>query len=679
MTIEPALAILNQSRRNRIFLNKKPFDIVYQILQEQLFTAYPHFKLDAPDSVIKSLVLNSQNDMTMQYQESDFAFISRLLHQIGVYYYFTSDKDTHTMHCVSLVSQLTALPGVIECDKHAQRHATTITSWKSIHNNFSENIVIDTYDPSQASTLLQYGDVDSSKLNYFEFPGVQKNKNEAEELVQNKKSELESHHNYYIGTTGRLDLLPGVYFTMDNGKGDHNDYVVTSVEWKANGPAQTQVRTDQKITNDYSCIFHAIDAQASNYQPMCSFEKPVIQGLQTAVVIAPVGHPIMVNEVGQVKVRFMWENDANSAENCAWIRVMQSNAGQNWGMIWVPRVDDEVMVSFQNGDIDHPLIVGSAYNSSKMPALDMNQQAHTTAIKMASISKDATDSTRSNELIFNNDMDNESITIIAQRDFTQVIQNDAMTVVEGASQTQVLQGNMLVKVEQGALVAQASKSITLQVGGTELVLNPSSISLIASVIYLNPSSSGSGTPSNLEGKVNDAQELKTKQYNVIQNDIISSDPPPASTQHNSLKNKLEIGALAASIVAAVPFDATGAGEAEQAAAGAEIATLENVGSELETKATGFSGRNGFELSNSEYQPLRNNAASINNKNYSGHALDQMQNRGIPLSVVDDTIENGEQFETNRPNTIGHYDPVNKIRVISNSKTGRIITVIKGAK
>jgi hypothetical protein len=94
-------------------------------------------------------------------------------------------------------------------------------------------------------------------------------------------------------------------------------------------------------------------------------------------------------------------------------------------------------------------------------------------------------------------------------------------------------------------------------------------------------------------------------------------------------------------------------------------------------ATGFRGSKGFELSNAPYQPLRNAAGEVNGRLYSGHAFDQMQNRGIMPSVVDNTIQNGVTFPT-RAGTTGFFDATNGVRVITNSETGRVITVIRGS-
>jgi type VI secretion system secreted protein VgrG len=306
---------------------------------------------------------------------------------------------------------------------------------------------------------------------------------------------LQSQSEYFMGEPGRLDITVGMLVRIDrsqnasaNDSSDVRTYLITSI--KTNAEAQD--------LNTYHCQFSAVDAYASDYQLICVYEKPKIFSLQTATVITQGAEPVMVSALGQVKVQFMWDDHNARAENCAWIRVMQASAGNNWGMVWVPRAGDEVLVSFENGDIDRPIIVGSAHNSTNMPALNATDPYATTAIQMISIGKDAIDNTRSNELIFNHQQGQENITIQAQRDFTQVIQNDALTIIEGTCQTQVRQGDMTIDIAQGALHAKAADPITLQVGESQIKLSPSSLHFIAPAIAISPTSAGTASASPLE-------------------------------------------------------------------------------------------------------------------------------------------------------------------------------------
>lgn len=514
LTLETALGFLKHSKRNRIFLQKKPFEIVQQILQEQLGKAYPNFKLDAAKP-IDSLPLNAAKPMTMQYQESDYAFVSRLLHSIGVYYYFSFDDQNCTMHCAHDVSYLPAAQEMIHQDNHNQRQASAITAWKKTQAIFAENIVVDSYEATQANLNLAIGEVSTQDNNYYQFPGDYQNKQAGQQFAANKLAELSAQANNYQGITGRLDLVPGVCFTLLDDQGGQQEYLVTEVSIAAKGHAHFTGHHSQ-ASNSYQCQLTAV-ATSQPYQPSCSFAKPKIHGVQTALVITPDPAPIYTHQLGQVKVRFMWGDYSQKAEQTAWVRVMQGSAGQNWGMVWIPREGNEVLVSFENGDIDKPVVVGSAYNSNNMPTGDIKNNPYTTSITMASMKNDASDPSRVNQLIFKNEMGQEAITINAERDFLQNIGNDAVTVVKGKSYTQVQEGNMFVQVEKGSLFAKANESITLQVGQSKLIMKPQNIQLIAPRIHLNPTSSGNAQTEQLKQAANKAEQNKTKMYPMIQN------------------------------------------------------------------------------------------------------------------------------------------------------------------
>jgi hypothetical protein len=150
-----------------------------------------------------------------------------------------------------------------------------------------------------------------------------------------------------------------------------------------------------------------------------------------------------------------------------------------------------------------------------------------------------------------------------------MIQNDAITGVNGRSQTSVLQGNMSITIAQGALLAKAAKTMTLQVGNTKLLIAPSGISLDATSIHINPASSGSAMPSQIIHQTLTRDDAQTKIDNAMQTDVGASKAASSKSNH-----EWEIKALAASMIIAIPFDTIFAGEVEQAAAGAEITSLE---------------------------------------------------------------------------------------------------------
>jgi type VI secretion system secreted protein VgrG len=524
LTIKPELSKLEQSCRNRVFLNQKPFDVVHQVIQEQVLAYSTTFKLAVPDSIVSGLVLNAKKEMLMQYQESDLAFISRLLSHMGLFYYFTYDEGVCTMHFVTGADQVKHLKTPIGLDNTSQMARECMTSWVKHSNVSATNVVVDDYNPDDVQVQLKTGEVKDDKANVMVFPAGVTTRQQSQQVASNVAASIQSQQQYYKGTTGRLDLYPGMCFSLlDEGNGDIKDYLVTEMVATAHGHKQHVSAANNLHQNQYSCHVVAVEATTS-YQPVCSFQKPQVYALQTATVVAPLNKtqaPIQVDNMGRVKIQFPWESVKHTADSAAWVRVLQPNAGKNWGMLWVPRQGDEVLVSFLNGDIDHPIIVGSSYNSLSTTPIDLHDSPYQTIIKMTSIDGQNKDASRYNELSFNNEIKNERVTLKAERDLTQVIQKDAVMKVTGKSTTTVEQGNMLMHVESGMLVAKAAKGITLQVGNSKIVMDKLSMQLIAPIIKLNPSSTGSAKA--VKSIVDGADKLITEKYGLIKNDLAGNE------------------------------------------------------------------------------------------------------------------------------------------------------------
>jgi len=524
-TIEPALAKAKQTLRNRVFNHQSILNVVQTIIAEQTKHTDTYFKLNISNSISNNKVYDTQKPLIMQYQETDYDFIARLLAQIGIFYHFEFQKNQHIMHLNSDQNNLPFYNNTILRDTHAQRADQSIYNWQEVNTVSTDNIIVDDYDPNHVQNKLQSGTIDNIKTNYQVFPGGYTTKSEGELLADNLANAFQTQSHYFIAKTGNLDIHPGSCIQVENEQGNIEKYFIVYQQYTAKGHAPHTKRSPSNAQNSFQSTIHVVPFDQT-YKPICTHQKPTIYGLQTATVITPTednskqGEPIYTNEDAKVKIRFMWEDPKHTADNAAWVRVMQSSAGKHWGMLFTPRKDDEVLVSFQNGDIDLPIIVGSAYNSAHPPAYDLQKSPYTTGIKMASISKETTDPTRSNELIFNNEIDKENITLKAQRDYVQVIENNATTIVTGQSTTAVQHGDMIIDVEKGALLAQASNKVTLQVGASQIVIDSSGINIIAPTIQLNPPGSSSATAAGQQARSGQSDKEKTTQ--AVDNDTSSS-------------------------------------------------------------------------------------------------------------------------------------------------------------
>jgi type VI secretion system secreted protein VgrG len=198
----------------------------------------------------------------------------------------------------------------------------------------------------------------------------------------------------------------------------------------------------------------ALDTREA-FRPARTSTKPLVHGLQTALVVGPSGTEIYTDQFGRVKVQFHWDRQGKNDENSScWIRVGQTWAGQNWGAVQIPRVRQEVIVAFLDGDPDRPMIIGSVYNGSNMPPYDLPENATRSGVKSRS-SKGGT-SDNFNEIRFEDKAGEEQLYIHAEKDHEVVI-----TVTVGGDQSSTITGSALIK----------AKSITLTTGAASITLN----------------------------------------------------------------------------------------------------------------------------------------------------------------------------------------------------------------
>ena len=170
--------------------------------------------------------------------------------------------------------------------------------------------------------------------------------------------------------------------------------------------------------NQFTCIPAAVP-----YRPSRTTPKPVVPGTQTAVVVGPAGEEIFTDKYGRVKVQFHWDREGkNDADSSCWVRVGTPWAGKNWGMIHIPRIGQEVIITFLEGDPDRPIIVGSVYNADMMPPYELPQNKTQSGLKSRSTLQGTPDNF--NELRFEDKKGEEKIYFHAEKDYEQVVENN---------------------------------------------------------------------------------------------------------------------------------------------------------------------------------------------------------------------------------------------------------------
>ena len=227
---------------------------------------------------------------------------------------------------------------------------------------------------TNSKTVVKLPGVD--KYEFYDYPGGYGEKSDGSDLTDVRMEEEEAGHDVVNGSSLCKTFTPGGVFSIKRhraGSEEGKKYVLTTIEHWANEPLayETGASVDRDYRNEFTCIPDSVI-----YRPPRMTHKPYVRGVQTAVVTGPSGEEIYTDEFGRVKVQFPWDREGEEDENSScWIRVSQNWAGQNWGIIFNPRIGQEVIVDFLEGDPDRPIIVGACLPLRKYAAVRTSCQS----------------------------------------------------------------------------------------------------------------------------------------------------------------------------------------------------------------------------------------------------------------------------------------------------------------
>jgi type VI secretion system secreted protein VgrG len=209
--------------------------------------------------------------------------------------------------------------------------------------------------------------------------------------------------------------------------------------------------------------------------------RPKINSLQSAVVIGPDGEEIYTDQFGRIKVMFPWDRLGSGT---AWARVSQVWAGNNWGAMFLPRIGQEVLVDFEEGNPDHPIIVGRVYNAEQIPPGTLPNKQNISGFRSHSTKGGGEHD--ADVLTFDDTMGSEIFYMRAEKDMwvrvendrkAFVVNNETITVQQGDRAVTVSQGNDSLEISMGSQTTEAMQSITLKVGQSSIVLDPTGVTI----------------------------------------------------------------------------------------------------------------------------------------------------------------------------------------------------------
>ncbi len=406
----PWLWNLTRTADSRIFQEKSVPDIIEQIFDD---LGFDDFRMQ----------LTGQYDprvYCVQYQETDFAFVSRLMEEEGIFYFFEHSSDKHILVLMDSSAGVDACPDqskVPYAPMGGPQTGDAVTEWlyrmeirTARYAARDYNFETPSLDLSvEVPTIMQEGRNDD--LEVYEYPGQYGKRGEGERYAKLRMEEQETPHTRISGNGDCCSLIPGYSFDLtDHFRPDFNaGYFLTSVE-HSGGSNVIEGRSHPYYANSFQCIPKEVPYRTSRKTP-----KPIVHGAQTAMVVGPKGEEIYTDKYGRVKVQFHWDREGKRDDKSScWIRVSQLWAGSEWGGIHIPRIGQEVIVAFLEGDPDRPIIVGRAYNAERMPPYALPN--HQTRSGLKSRSSKQGGGSNFNEIRFEDKKGEEKIFINAEKD-----------------------------------------------------------------------------------------------------------------------------------------------------------------------------------------------------------------------------------------------------------------------
>ncbi|MCV4286393.1 type VI secretion system tip protein VgrG [Pseudomonas capsici] len=447
--LRPWLWWLTLASNNRVFQNLSTSDIVTSIFTDHGFSDH---KLSLTGSY-------TPREYCVQYGETDFAFVSRLLEEEGIFWFFTHEEGKHTLVLADNNDAFPAIP-----NGPAVKYLGQGMGNRELHGIRSGQLVLQAvsgvYSASDyefttpTTSLYSKAEAKAGPLSMYEHPGGYIAKARGDALTKQRVDGLRSQEKRFIGESDCRWLVPGHYFTL-SGHDDATlniDWVVTAV-------------THEASHEGYRNRFEAIP-KATTFRPARLTPKPRMH-TQTATVVGKSGEEIWTDEYGRIKIQFPWDRDGKNDETSScWVRVVLPWTGKGFGMQFVPRIGQEVIVTFIDGDPDRPLVSGCVYNGDNaLPyALPANQTQ--SGIK--------TNSSKGgggfNELRFEDKKDAEEVFLQAQKDFKTNVLNDT-TVTVGHDETLTVQNARTRTVKEGdetVTLEKGKRSVTIQTGSDTL-------------------------------------------------------------------------------------------------------------------------------------------------------------------------------------------------------------------
>ena len=481
-TVAPKLWLITKKQNCRIFQNIAVPDILKKLLEG----------MDVAWELQGSY---KPREYCVQYRETDFNFLSRLMQEEGIFYFFRHSENAHKLVISDSktshreISDQASL--IYDSVAGGLREERRISSWIktqelssgacSLQDYSFENPKANLYATQPIRQRAMVGKVNhvlkldaTEKLEIYDYPGRYVDKGQGADIARHAMEQMELNQFVIQGESNVHILTPGYRFDLTRNADADGSYVLTSVEHTAyEGGFQSG---DDIGQNQYSNKFNAIPFDLA-YRPPHTADKPHVWGCQTAVVVGPSGEEIYVDKYGRVKVHFHWdrENQRDQSSSC-WIRVATPWAGQNWGAIHLPRIGQEVVVDFLEGDPDRPIIMGSVYNAANMPPYTLPANKTQSGI----ITESSQGGNGCNQIRFEDKHGSEEMLIHAQKDMNTTVENNVTLEVKNNRKANIKADDQTTVGKKMNLTVQADRTTKINGKDSVTVNKDSSVTVLGS-------------------------------------------------------------------------------------------------------------------------------------------------------------------------------------------------------
>jgi len=464
----PMFRLMGWRTCSRIFQGMSVPDIIGDVLKK--------FGFSRSDFVMRLSDDHPPRDYCVQYRETDMDFISRLAEEEGIFFFFTQGENRET---VVFGDGISAVPWCAPESSVAYhpKTGTLETNEETLHHCgmdvrvYSGKVVLNDYNYEKPAMPLRSMSAASvhQELEIYDHPGGYHEPGQGDALSKIRRESVGFRAQTLNGRGTFRCLSAGHKFTITQ-SADAGLYVVYEASHKGSQTQAMFYRQEGEAGSTYECSFEATPAEVSVRAPI-HFKKPPVP-IQTAVVVGPPGEEIYTDENGRVKVQFHWDREGeNNEKSSCWIRVSQAWAGAGWGAMYIPRIGQEVVVDFIEGDPDRPIIIGQVYNGENLPPYPNDKT------KSGVKSNSSSGGGGFNEVRFEDKKGKEEFFTHAQKDQNEIVGNCMTTtikankilLVEKNRTTAIKSGNDTLTVEKGSRDVEVKKGNEMHKNGADFI------------------------------------------------------------------------------------------------------------------------------------------------------------------------------------------------------------------